>query len=82
MIYQSEVFNQPSFWWTLRSDKTNYLRWDVVIKQGLPWYNMQIYCNVNNLNNESDIYTIRKNGFPLSENSYGLTADLGIQWSF
>jgi TonB-dependent receptor len=82
MIYQSEVFNQPSFWWTLRSDKTKYLRWDVVIKQGLPWYNMQIYCNVNNLNNESDIYTIRKNGFPLLENSYGLTADVGIQWSF
>ena len=80
MIYQSQVFDKPNFWWTLRSDKTKYLRWDVVIKQGLPWYNIEVFCNVNNLNNEFDIYTIRKNGFPQSENSYGLTADLGIRW--
>ena len=81
MIYQSKVFNQPNFYWTLRSDKTKYLRWDIVVKQGLPWYNLEVYFDLNNLNKEADIYAIRKNGFPLSENSYGLTADLGVRWS-
>jgi hypothetical protein len=82
MIYQSQVFNQPNFWWTLRSDKTKYLRWDVAVKQGLPWYNLEVFLTVNNLNKESDVYTIRKNGFPAVENNYGLTANLGIRLKF
>jgi len=73
MIYQSQVFNQPNFWWMLRSDKATYLRWDIVIKQGLPWLNMEIYCDANNLNNATDLSIIRKNDLPISENSYGLT---------
>ena len=82
MIYQSEVFNQPNYWWMLRSDKATYRRWDIVIKQGLPWFNMEVYGDVNNLNNETDLYTIRKNNLPVSENSYGLTADIGLRWNF
>jgi TonB-dependent receptor len=82
MIYQSQVFDVSSFWWTLRSDKTKYLRWDLSVKQGLPWYGLEVYFDVNDLNKESDIYTERKNGFPAAEYNYGLTADLGIRWKF
>jgi len=82
MIYQSQVFNQSAFWWTLRSDKTKYLRWDLSMKQGLPWNEVELYFDVNNMNKEADIYVIRKNGFPTSEYNYGLTADIGIRWKF
>ena len=82
MIYQSNVFNQSNFYWTLRSDKTKYLRWDLAVKQGLPWYDLELYLDVNDVNKEADIYTVRKNGFPTAENNYGLTADLGIRWRF
>jgi hypothetical protein len=82
MIYQAKVFNKPNFWPMLRSDKAKYLRWDLVVKQGLPWFNMEVYCDVNNLNNATDLYTIRKNDFPTSESSYGLTGDVGIRWNF
>ncbi len=79
MIYQSGIFNSTNFWNALRTDKAKYLRWDLVANQTLPWYNMQVFLNVNNLNGEPDTYTIRGNGYPQSESSYGLSADFGIR---
>ena len=79
MIYQSNIFNSTNFWNALRTDKAKYLRWDLVANQTLPWYNIQVFLNVNNLNGEPDTYIIRGNGYPYSESYYGLTADLGFR---
>jgi hypothetical protein len=48
----------------------------------LPWHDIEVYFDVNDLTKESDVYTIRKNGFSTAEYNYGLTADLGIRWRF
>ena len=80
MIYQSEVYNQTNFYNSLRVDKTQYLRWDLSIKQGLPWISAQVYLDLYNLNSANDVYVVRGSGFPQSESDYGLTADLGIRW--
>jgi hypothetical protein len=82
MIYQSDVFYVTNFKSVLRSDKANYVRWDLSVKQGLPWYDIEVYCDVNDLNKQSDDYTVRKHGFPTADYNYGLTADLGIRWKF
>ncbi|MCL6100239.1 MAG: hypothetical protein M1391_16885, partial [Bacteroidetes bacterium] len=79
MIYQSSIFNGTNFWNALRTDKSTYVRWDLVANQKLPWYNVEVFLNLNNLNGEPDTYTIRGNGYPYSESSYGLTADFGIR---
>lgn len=80
MIYQANVFNSANFWPELRSDKAKYLRWDLVVKQGLPWFGLAAYLNLNNINSESDVYVESGNGFPTGEQSYGLTANLGLRW--
>ncbi len=80
MIYQSEVYNQTDFYNSLRVDKTKYLRWDISVKQGLPWTDAQVYLDLYNLNSANDVYVVRGSGFPQSESDYGLTADLGIRW--
>ncbi len=80
-IYQSQVYNGTNFFNALRSDKTNYLRWDLSVKQGLPWNGFAVYFDLNNLNSEADIYTVRGSGFPINESNYGLTADLGVRWT-
>lgn len=82
MIYQANVYNSTHFYNSLRSDKDEYLRWDLSVKQGLPWFGLDVYLNINNLNSESDNYLIRGSGFPNSQAHYGLTADLGIRWRF
>ncbi len=80
MIYQSQVYNGTNFYNSLRSDKDKYLRWDLSVKQGLPWNGLEVFFDLNNLNSEADVYAIRGSGFPTSESNYGLTADIGIRW--
>ncbi len=81
MIYQANVFSGTNFWPELRSYKSNYLRWDIVVKQDLPWYGLEAYLDLNNINGASDIYVVQGSGFPTSESDYGMTADLGLRWS-
>lgn len=80
MIYQSQVFSGTNFWPEMRASKDKYLRWDFSVKQTLPWYGMEAFFNLNNLNSESDVNFIRGSGFPNSESDYGMTADLGLRW--
>lgn len=80
MIFQSQVFNATSRESSLRSNKANYVRWDLVINQGLPWFGLQAFLNLNNLNSANDIYLVRGSGFPDSESDYGMTANLGLRW--
>jgi len=82
MIYQSAIFNSTNFWNGLRTDKAEYLRWDVVAKQDLPWYNMEVFLNLNNLNGENDTYLVRGNNFRDTDESYGLTLELGFRIRF
>jgi len=79
MIYQSQVYNSTDFYNSLRSDKENYLRWDLVVNQKLPWNNIEVFFNLNNLNGAPDTYTVRGSGFPQSESHYGLKADFGVR---
>jgi TonB-dependent receptor len=81
-IYQSAIFNSTNFWNGLRTDKKEYLRWDIVVRQKLPWYNMETFLNLNNLNGENDTFIVRGNHFRDIDESYGLTAELGFRVFF
>ncbi len=80
LIYQDNVFQGNNFYPQLRQDKATYTRWDFSAKQDLPWYNLEVYLDINNINGEPDMNVIEGNGFPASEQSYGLTGDIGIRW--
>jgi TonB-dependent receptor len=57
----------------------DYFRIDISARQLLPWYDMQVFLDVTNLNNRQNVSrqtTI--NGFTNQQN-YGLTANLGIR---
>jgi hypothetical protein len=82
MIYQSKIFNSTNYWNALRTDKDKYLRWDVVAKQRLPWYNIEVFLNLNNLNGANDTYLMRGNNFKDTDESYGLRAELGFRVNF
>ncbi len=78
-IYQSAIFNSTNFHNELRTEKKEYLRLDVAAKQELPWYNIEVFMNLNNLNGANDTYILRGNGFESTDESYGLTAQLGFR---
>ncbi len=82
MLFQSNVFQGANFWPELREYGANYLRWDLATKQGLPWYHLRAFFDINNINGAQDIYLNGGSSFPQSENSYGMTADVGLETSF
>ncbi len=83
MIYQSNIFSGPNFWPQLRSTTAAYRRWDISAKQDLPWYGLQLYGDISNVNSEKDVTVIQApTGVPQTEQDYGLTADLGLRVNF
>ena len=80
MIYQDNVFSGSSFWPGLRTHKAKYVRWDLSAKQTLPWFGIEAFFDLNNINGEPDVTIVQGSGFPTSDNSYGMSADLGLRW--
>ncbi len=79
MIYQDNVFQQPSFWLQERVLSAKFTRWDLSVKQDLPWYGMQLYLNLNNITSSNDVNINEKTSYPASEQSYGSEVQLGIR---
>jgi len=81
MLYQDDVFAGVSQWKQLRSSTAAYQRWDISFKQNLPWFGLQLYGDVNNLNNEKDLNVLQMYPqIPRTAETYGLTADIGLRW--
>jgi len=81
MLYQDDVFSGVSQWPQLRSSTAAYRRWDISFKQKLPWFGLQLYGNINNLNNARDYNVLQMYPeIPRSAETYGMTADIGIRW--
>ena len=54
MLHISQVFQRTDFWKELRQSTDDYTRWDLSVKQDLPWYGLQIYGNINNITGSVD----------------------------
>lgn len=59
-----------------------YFRMDASLRQMLPWQGLQLYFDLENLNSESNISIQPSAGGFESEQFYGLTADLGIRFTY
>ncbi len=81
MLYQADIFTGPSPWPQLRTHTSSYTRWDLSAKQELPWFGLQIYGDMNNINGANDISVIQGADVPVSEQDYGMTADIGLRWN-
>ncbi len=79
MNYQSKIFKSVDFWPEFRSDKDDYLKLDLVLKQDLPGNHMQLFFNWTNISAEVDQYLNRGNHYPTHISHYGATYDLGLR---
>jgi len=82
MFYQSDIFIHSSFWEEERILTDDYLRWDLSVKQKLPWKGLEIYGNVVNLNSALDKDYIDGNNQPTSMEMYGMLIRLGLRYRF
>jgi outer membrane receptor protein involved in Fe transport len=81
-LYQDNIFTGPNFWPQLRSYTAAYGRWDLEFNQGLPWFGLQLYGDLYNINKANDVSIIQGGNVPESEQSYGMTGDLGLRFNF
>ena len=79
LLFQDNIFKQPDFWMQNRVNSEKYTRWDLSVKQGLPWFGLQVFFNVNNITGENELDVNQRTGFPAYEQRYGMSADLGVR---
>ncbi|HTX19051.1 MAG TPA: TonB-dependent receptor, partial [Bacteroidota bacterium] len=60
----------------------DYFRIDATVRQKLPIEGLQLFLDVNNINQRTDISAQETFGGSTSEIYYGLTADLGLRYTF
>jgi len=82
MLFQTNVFGGDNFWPEMRAVGDDYLRWDLSVKQNLPWFGLQLFLNLNNINSARDVTLNQGSSFPNAEQYYGMTADVGLRWKF
>jgi TonB-dependent receptor len=80
MLFQSDIFSATNFYPELRENTDDFLRWDLSVKQELPWEGLQFFVNVANISGEIDRNIIAGNGYPSSEEYYGRNIDLGFRY--
>ncbi|MEG8989507.1 TonB-dependent receptor [Ignavibacteria bacterium 4148-Me] len=79
MLYQDNIFKKPDFWLQNRVHSDKYVRFDLSVKQELPWYGIQVYFNLNNFTGEDDVDINQKTGFVTLRQRYDMTAELGMR---
>jgi TonB-dependent receptor len=79
LLFQDNIFRNPDFWPQLRTMSGKYARWDLSVRQELPWAGMQVYFNVNNLSAEDDITNNTQRDFPVAIERYGMSASAGLR---
>lgn len=80
-VFQGNSVSYVGAWPEADGFTDDYFRIDIALRQKLPWYDLQVFLDVNNLNNRQNISrqtTI--NGFTNQKN-YGLTANLGVRFN-
>lgn len=79
MNYLSDIHTSSSFWLENHTLTNDYLRLDLSITQKLPWYGLQVFCNISNLAG-----TMEKSHFVRGQLStmehYGTAVYAGITW--
>ena len=58
----------------------DYFRIDASVRQILPWYGVELYLDLNNLNSETNTSAQQSIGGFTNEQNYGLTANLGVRY--
>ena len=53
MLYNDDVFVNTNFWPSLRQNTDAYRRWDLSMKQKLPYEGLELFLNISNLTETS-----------------------------
>ena len=84
MLFTSKIYTGSAgsdFYTQLHASTLANNRWDISVKQELPWFGVQVYGDLNNVSAVQDVSAIQATtGVPKSMELYGMSGDLGLRW--
>jgi hypothetical protein len=81
-LYQDNIFKRPDFWMQNRMYSAQLTRWDLAVKQDLPWFGIQLFFHLNNVTAAEEIDVNQKTQYPANVQLYGMSGDLGVRVKF
>lgn len=82
MQYKSDVFIRSDFHEELRAYSAPLTLWDLKVKQELPVKGLRVFCNLKNLTSPIEKDINNGTGYFTTKHYYGMTADVGIRYTF
>jgi hypothetical protein len=79
VLYSDNIFKRPDFWLQNRVNSAAATRWDLALKQELPWFGIQVYLSLSNITGTMDTDINPKTSLPANKQYYGMTGDLGLR---
>ncbi len=80
--YSTGIFRATNWYESLRAYSTDFIRYDLSLKQKLPVDGMELFLNINNLTNEIERDVIKHKNFTRYSEDYGRNANLGLRYQF
>lgn len=82
MRYKSNIFKSTNWYEALRGYSTDFYRYDLSVRQRLPFRGLEFFLNINNLTNEREQDVINHMNFTRYLEDYGRTANIGLRYQF
>lgn len=79
VVYINNIFQKADFWLQNRIVSDKSVRWDISIRQSLPWFNSQVYLDLINLTGTDETSLNERTYYPQSISRYGMFANLGFR---
>ncbi len=78
--YKSRIFTSNNWYEKLRGYSVDFYRYDLSVRQQLPWQGLEFFLNVNNLTNEVEHSVINHMDFTSYLEDYGRSANIGFRY--
>ncbi len=82
MRYKSHIFASSNWYEKLRGYSTDFIRYDLAVRQQLPVKGLEFFLNVNNLTKELEKNVINHMDFASYIEDYGRNGNIGIRYVF
>ncbi|MGB8316708.1 MAG: TonB-dependent receptor, partial [Ignavibacteriaceae bacterium] len=82
VVYINNIFQQADFWFQNRVISDKSVRWDISVRQTLPWYKMQLFLDLINLTGTNESSLNERTDFPVAIDRYGMFGNLGLRFNF
>ena len=82
IVYINNIFQKADFWLQNRVVSDKSTRWDISIRQSLPWYNAQLFLDLINITGTDETSLNQRTNLPVSISRYGMFANMGLNIKF